>query len=132
MKAPFYGTVGSAGLDLCWNPTDASEARIVIDPGQLATLNTGVAVEIPPGYFGSLKPRSSVRVTGLLIEGVIDADYRGEIVMCVLNASREKIGVMAGQRIAQLLILPVAHAQIEVVTELGPSVRGAKGFGSTG
>lgn len=129
-----YATATSAGLDLraC---IDAEE--LVIGPGERAKVPTGVSIEITrPGVAGFLFSRSGLGAkNGLTIAqgvGVIDPDYRGEIIAFMLNTSKEPRTVRRGQRIAQLVLLPYFHAAIVPVDELGETDRGAGGFGHTG
>jgi dUTP pyrophosphatase len=95
---------------------------------------TGVAIEIPPGYVGLIRDRSSVSLTGLKVTaGVIDAGYTGEVNVCLLNVAAEHGCIVKGQKIAQILIVPVATPPVEVVKEFTTkSGRKEKGFGSTG
>jgi dUTP pyrophosphatase len=94
---------------------------------------TGVAIEIPWGHFGLIRDRSSMGSKGIIVTaGVIDPDYRGEVVICLLNLSRTTKYVNAGQKIAQMLIIPFAKDEATVVKELSNTQRGEKGFGSTG
>jgi len=121
---------GDAGLDL-----SACE-RAVLEPGERATIPTGVAVEIPEGYAGFVQPRSGLAARhGIGIvnaPGLIDSGYRGEIRVVLLNTDREHAFVVEpGMRIAQLVIAPVASARLVEVDELASSERGSRGFGSS-
>lgn len=127
---PFYGSEGSAGLDLT--------AISVVDDGNNLIYNTGIAVKIPDGYVGLLFPRSSVYKQNLVMAnsvGVIDSDYTGEIKIIfkklpdILNIFKSFI---PGDRIAQLVIVPYPKLILEEVSELPKTERGANGFGSTG
>ncbi len=118
---------GDAGLDL-YGLEDA-----VLDPGAGALLRTGVAVAVPVGHVGLICDRSSLARRGLKTAGgVIDAGYRGELGVLVWNLSREPQAVKRGERIAQLLILPIATPSPVETGELDATARGAGGFGSTG
>ena len=126
---PTVGTEHSAGIDL------ASTIGVEITPNGWAEIKTHVTVEIPEGYFGLLCPRSSVGKKGLSLVntiGIIDSDYRGEIIVLLKNNNNFGTRVEAGDRIAQLLIVPYLSPKIEVVEELTETVRGSGGFGSTG
>ena len=119
-----------AGLDLhARNPLE-------LDPGQRSTVDTGVALAIPPGYAGLLLPRSGLAsrygigvVNG---PGLIDAGYRGEIRVVLVNLGERRVSIARGDRIAQLLIVPIALPQIEIVETLDATERGPGGFGSSG
>lgn len=129
-----YGTPFSAGLDLraCFD-----DEELVINPGERAAIGTGVRIEIgEPGWAGFIFSRSGLGTKkGLTVSqgvGVIDPDYRGEIIVSLLNTSGERRAVARGQRIAQLVFLPVRQARILPVDELSDTERGAGGFGHTG
>jgi dUTP pyrophosphatase len=116
-----------AGLDL-YGLEDA-----VVAPGAGAVLRTGVAVAVPAGHVGLVCDRSSMAKRGLKTAGgVIDAGYRGEVGVVVWNLSREAQAVKKGERIAQLLVIPIATPAPVETEDLGGTVRGAGGFGSTG
>ena len=108
----------------------------MLQPLERAAIPTGLAVEIPPGFEGQVRPRSGLAlksgVTCLNSPGTIDADYRGEVKVILANLSRDTFTVRRGDRIAQLVISPVARARLTEVEQLGESARGAGGFGSTG
>jgi dUTP pyrophosphatase len=126
---PAYESTEAAGLDLVI--IDSYE----IGPGCLALLNTGIAMEIDEGFCGLVMPRSSTfKKTNLIIPnspGLIDSDYRGEILIQVLNLSREVCKLEAGTKLAQLVISPVKRASFNIVQKLGDTERGEGGFGST-
>ena len=109
---------------------------MTLAPGARALVPTGIAVAIPPGYAGLVLPRSGLAlrhgVTVLNAPGLIDAGYRGEVKVLLVNHDREPAAFARGDRIAQLVITPFAHANLTVVDELPPSHRGSGGFGSTG
>ena len=133
MDAPVtQGTVDSAGLDL------RASVSIALRKGETYDLHTGVHVEIPDGHFGMLVPRSSTGKKGLRLLntiGIIDSDYRGEIVVCCENVRDDDLVVEQGDRIAQLVILPYAKvslSRVSSIEELTQTQRGGAGFGSTG
>ena len=129
---PRYMTAGAAGLDL----VAALDAPVAIAPGARAAVGTGLAVAIPGGWEGQVRPRSGLaREHGLSVlnaPGTIDSDYRGEVIVLLVNLGDREVRVETGQRIAQLVIAPAIQAEVEVVAELPPTARGAGGFGSTG
>jgi dUTP pyrophosphatase len=128
---PAYATEHAAGMDLRLAGND-----VTIEPGERALLPTGFCLAIPPGYEGQVRMRSGTALlTGLLLPnapGTIDADYRGEVKILVMNVSRQPVQLTAGERIAQLIISPVAYCQWIETTQLDMSRRGPDGFGSTG
>src|SRR5438034_2135523 len=130
LPLPRYARASDAGLDL-----HAAE-RVVIEPGGRALVRTGVAVAIPPGYAGLVLPRSGLAfrhgVTVLNAPGLIDAGYRGEVKVLLVNHDHETATFARGERIAQLVIQPIAHARLDIVEDLPASQRGDGGFGSTG
>ena len=121
---------GDAGFDL-----HAAEAAL-LEPGQRASVGTGIAIEIPAGHAGLVLPRSGLAarhgVTVLNTPGTVDADYRGEIQVILINFGDAPYVVQRGARIAQLVIAPVLHATLSEDQELAGSKRGSGGFGSTG
>jgi dUTP pyrophosphatase len=128
---PRYARSSDAGLDLC-----ATE-RIVLQPGDRALVGTGFALAIPPGFAGLVLPRSGLAlrhgVTVLNAPGLIDAGYRGEVKVLLVNQdARATVTVERGDRIAQLVVQAVAAIDLVEVPELAVSERGADGFGSTG
>jgi dUTP pyrophosphatase len=128
---PAIARPGDAGLDL------RSNLDLVVQPGERAMIPTGVAVAIPEGHAGLVLPRSGLASRqGLTLAnapGLIDAGYRGEIICSVVNLDPgESVKIARGDRIAQLVIVPIAGVQPEWVEELPPSDRGEGGFGSTG
>ncbi|MBP9086765.1 MAG: dUTP diphosphatase [Kofleriaceae bacterium] len=129
---PTYGTAAAAGLDLSAD----LPAAIVLAPGARVGVGTGVALQLPAGYEAQVRPRSGLArdhgVTVLNAPGTIDADYRGEVIVLLVNLGSEPIEIRSGMRIAQMVIAPVAHVHLELVTELSETDRGAGGFGSTG
>jgi dUTP pyrophosphatase len=131
-QVPEYKSDGAAGMDL----VAAIDAPIAIEPRARVAVGTGLALAIPHGYEGQVRPRSGLaREHGLTVvnaPGTIDADYRGEVVVLLVNLGERAVTITSGQRIAQLVIAPVAHATIEIADELSATARGAGGFGSTG
>jgi len=127
---PQYQTPGSSGMDL------VALTDQFLNKGQIRLVSTGLAFEIPTGYEGQIRPRSSLAsrhgVTVVNSPGTIDSDYRGEVKVALINLSTESYKVTKGDRIAQLVIAPVMKAEIEAVTEVTDSERGEGGFGSTG
>jgi dUTP pyrophosphatase len=130
LELPSYATAGSAGLDL------RADEPVALAPGERRLVPTGLAVEIPPGHEGQVRPRSGLALrlgVGMVnAPGTIDSDYRGEVGVILVNHGREPVSFARGERIAQLVIAPVAHAELELVEELAGSDRGHGGFGSTG
>lgn len=131
LEPPAYATDGDAGADL------RTAVDVVLAPGERALVPTGVAMALPHGHVGLVHPRSGLAARhGLTIvnaPGTIDAGYRGEIKVCLLNTDRnEPVRLARGDRIAQLVVQRVEHAVFAVVDELPGSIRGAGGFGSTG
>lgn len=133
LPLPAYQSVGAAGLDLCAAIPEGE--TVVLMPGQRALIPTGFAIAIPLGFEGQVRPRSGNALhrgmTCLNTPGTIDADYRGEIGVILINLGQEAQDIVRGERIAQLVIAPVQQVQIEETHQLDGTVRGAKGFGST-
>jgi len=129
---PRYMSAAAAGLDLA----AAIDGPFALEPGQRAAIGTGLALAIPNGYEGQVRPRSGMAlhagVTVANAPGTIDADYRGELKVILINLGAEPVTIEPAQRIAQLIIAPVVRAELVEVKELPPSDRGAGGFGSTG
>jgi dUTP pyrophosphatase len=127
---PSYAHPGDAGLDL------AAAAEVELPPGARAAVPTGIAVAIPAGWVGLVHPRSGLArrhgVTVTNAPGTIDAGYRGEVQVLLINLGREPVILRRGDRIAQLLLQRVGTAQVVEVDELDDTSRGAGGFGSTG
>ena len=130
--APAYQSEHAAGMDL----VAAVEREIEIAPGEVVAVPTGLRVEIPVGYEGQVRPRSGLAARHAIgvpnAPGTIDADYRGEVKVLLVNLGRNSYRVERGDRIAQLVIAPVARAEIEVVPSLTATARGEGGFGHTG
>mgnify|MGYP002514094890 CR=1 FL=1 len=132
-RVPSRGTQGSAGLDLC----ACIDEAITLNCGDTALIPTGIAIALPSADYGAFVfPRSGIAVKhgiGLLNSvGVIDSDYRGEIMVGVINQKRETYTIEPGERIAQMVIMPVSMMPVEEVEKLDETDRGAGGFGSTG
>ena len=132
LPLPRYQSADAAGMDLVAD----IEASLEIAPMGRAAVPTGIAMEIPPGFEGQVRPRSGRALEeGLTLinsPGTVDADYRGEIKVLLVNLGSAPIAVRRGDRVAQLVIAPVARAELIEVEELGPSSRGSGGFGHTG
>jgi dUTP pyrophosphatase len=131
LPAPSYARAGDAGADL------RCTTDVVLPPGERAVVGTGVAIALPMGYAGFVHPRSGLAArTGLSIvnaPGTVDAGYRGEILVCVINHDpREELRLRRGDRIAQLVVQKVEHVRFVEVEELPGSERGTGGHGSTG
>lgn len=129
---PNYMTEHAAGLDLC----TVVDAPVVLEPGERTLLPTGLAMEIPPGFEGQVRPRSGLALKqGISLvnsPGTIDADYRGEIGIIIVNHGKESVEFKAGDRVAQLIIAPVTQASLVEVDELNETHRSSGGFGHTG
>ena len=135
LALPAYATPGSAGLDLL----AAIDADEILAPGAWKAVPTGLAIALPEGWEAQVRPRSGLAlkhaVTVLNAPGTVDADYRGEVKVILINHGREPFTLSRGLRIAQLVVAPVAQAQWHEVTDasqLSETARGAGGFGSTG
>jgi dUTP pyrophosphatase len=124
---PAYQTAQAAGLDLAAD----LDAPVTIEPGAIALVPCGFAMALPPGFEAQVRPRSGL-ATKFGISMPIDADYRGEVKVPLINLGRAAFVVEPGMRIAQMVIARVEQAQISVVHELAETERGAGGFGSTG
>lgn len=129
---PAYQTERAAGLDL----SAAIATPLGLEPGARVLVPTGLAFAIPDGYEGQVRPRSGLALKyGISIvnsPGTIDADYRGMVQVLLINLGREPFLIEPLARIAQLVICPVVQAELELVSELGATARGAGGYGSTG
>ena len=129
---PTYGSAAAAGADLY----ALLDAPLTVAPGETAKVPTGLSLEIPEGYAGLIYARSGLSVKRGLAPankvGVIDADYRGEIIVALYNQSGVPQEVAPGERIAQLVIAPILQVEFEECDDLSDTLRGAGGFGSTG
>jgi dUTP pyrophosphatase len=134
LPLPMYQSAAAAGLDLL--AAVPADAPLAIKPGARAQVPTGIAVALPKGTEGQIRPRSGLAarhgITVLNTPGTIDADYRGEIHVILVNLGNKLFEVARGDRIAQLVIAPVLHAQFSEQKALDKTGRGTKGFGSTG
>ena len=132
LPLPQYQSAQAAGLDLL----AAVTTDVIIAPGQRALVPTGIAIALPPGSEAQVRPRSGLAarhgITVLNTPGTVDADYRGEIQVILINFGDAPYVVQRGARIAQLVIAPVLHATLSEDQELAGSKRGTGGFGSTG
>lgn len=132
LPLPRYMTPAAAGMDLL---ADVQE-DVALAPGDRALVPTGIALALPPGFEGQVRPRSGLAVrqglTLLNAPGTVDADYRGEVQVLLVNLGREPIRIRRGDRIAQLVVAPVARVVWQEAAALSESERGAGGFGSTG
>lgn len=130
LNLPARATAGAAGADL------VSAEETTIQPGQVHAVATGIAIAIPEGYEAQVRPRSGLAlkhgVTVLNAPGTIDADYRGEVKVILINHGGEPFRIARGDRIAQLVVAPVTATRFERITALPETARGEGGFGSTG
>ena len=129
---PKFETEASAGMDLCAN----IDAEITLDPGQRVLVKTGLFISLPNNYEAQIRPRSGLAykngVTVLNSPGTIDADYRGEIGVILINLSNKVFFIKDGDRVAQIVVAPYTKYNWIDVKELSPTQRGGGGFGSTG
>lgn len=129
---PLYMTEHAAGMDL----HAAVEETLILSPGKRSLVPTGIALAIPPGFEGQVRPRSGLAlkkgVTLVNSPGTIDADYRGEIGVIVINHGSDAVEIRPGDRIAQLVIAPVQRAELVWVEDLDETLRSGGGFGHTG
>ena len=134
LPLPSYETAGAAGMDL--RAAVPEGASLTLTPGARALVPTGLVLEIPAGFEGQVRPRSGLAlkngVTCLNSPGTIDSDYRGEVKVILANLGSDEFEVTRGMRIAQIVIAPVARAEIVETSELSDTARSGGGFGSTG
>jgi len=134
LPLPSYQSAHAAGLDLI--AAVAADAPLTLAPGARALVPTGIAIALPEGHEAQVRPRSGLAVrhglTVLNAPGTIDADYRGEVQVLLINLGSEPVSVTRGMRIAQLVIAPVARAALTEAAALDQTTRGKGGFGSTG
>ncbi len=132
LPLPAYATAQSAGLDLLAAVTES----VILGPGERRLLPTGLAIALPPGYEAQVRPRSGLAlkhgVTVLNAPGTVDADYRGELGVILVNHGQAPFAIARGDRIAQLVVAPVIQAAWEERDDLDQTARGGGGFGSTG
>jgi len=134
LPLPSYQSARAAGLDLI--AAVSADAPLTLAPGARALVPTGIAIALPPGTEAQVRPRSGLAVrhglTVLNAPGTIDADYRGEVQVLLVNLGGEAVTITRGMRIAQLVVATVARAQLREVATLDETPRGTGGFGSTG
>ncbi|MBI2954091.1 MAG: dUTP diphosphatase [Chloroflexi bacterium] len=132
LPLPRYASERAAGMDL----HAAVEAEVIVKPLERAFIPTGIAIAIPQGYEGQVRPRSGLAarhgIAMLNSPGTIDADYRGEIAVLLINLGTDPFTVKRGDRIAQLVIAPIGHVEWLPAEHLEPTSRGPEGFGHTG
>ena len=132
LELPKYKTEGSAGMDL----TACIDENIILKPLERKLIKTSIAIALPNNYEAQVRPRSGLAlkngISVLNTPGTIDADYRGEIGVILINLSNENFVIERGMRIAQLVISPIVQAELVEVEELDETLRGQGGFGSTG
>jgi dUTP pyrophosphatase len=134
LPLPSYQSAHAAGLDLI--AAVPQDAPLTLAPGARALIPTGIAIALPEGHEGQVRPRSGLAakhgLTVLNAPGTIDADYRGELQVLLINLGSEAVDITRGMRIAQLVVAPVARAQLRELPALDQTARGNGGFGSTG
>jgi dUTP pyrophosphatase len=134
LPLPSYQSAAAAGLDLL--AAVPADAPLTIAPGHYAAVPTGIAIALPPGTEAQVRPRSGLArnhgITVLNAPGTVDADYRGEVQVLLINHGAEAFAVTRGMRIAQLVVARVERVELREATELGGTPRGTGGFGSTG
>ncbi|MGC2085400.1 MAG: dUTP diphosphatase [Bradyrhizobium sp.] len=134
LALPAYQTAHAAGLDLL--AAVPEDAPVVLVPGRHAMVATGLSIALPEGYEAQVRPRSGLAakhgVTVLNSPGTIDADYRGEVCVLLINHGAEPFTIRRGERIAQMVIANVVRADLTIATALTTTTRGSGGFGSTG
>jgi dUTP pyrophosphatase len=134
LPLPSYQSIHAAGLDLL--AAVPAAAPLTLKPGERGLVPCGIAIGLPHGFEGQVRPRSGLAVhhgvTVLNAPGTIDADYRGEVMVMLVNLGAASFAVTRGMRIAQLIIAPIARARIVETRALDTTARGVKGFGSTG
>ena len=132
IKLPTYKTSGSSGMDLVAH----IKSKINIKPGKIAIIPTGIAIAIPINYEIQIRPRSGLAakkgISVLNTPGTIDSDYRGEIKIILINLSKKSFVVKSGDRVAQMILSPVAKGKLKEIKILPRTMRGKGGFGSTG
>lgn len=137
LPLPEYRTGNAAGADLCAHLPEGRRATgLTLGPGERTAVPTGLRMALPEGWEGQVRARSGLALRhGLMLPnapGTVDADFRGEVMVILLNAGSVPVTIRHGERIAQLVVAPVARAAFEVADDLGDTARGAGGFGSTG
>jgi len=134
LELPAYQTAHAAGLDLL--AAVAEDKPVTLTPGQRALIPTGLMIAVPPGFEAQVRPRSGLAlkhgVTVLNAPGTVDADYRGEVGVLLINHGDTAFTIRRGERVAQMVIAPVTQANLVGVESLSSTARGSGGFGSTG
>ncbi len=134
LPLPSYQSARAAGLDLM--AAVPADDAMIIARGARRLVPTGIAIALPAGFEGQVRPRSGLAarhgLTVLNAPGTIDADYRGEVQVLLINHGSDSVSITRGMRIAQLVVAPVSHAQLREVASLDETRRGSGGFGSTG
>jgi dUTP pyrophosphatase len=134
LALPAYQSADAAGMDL--QAAVPAETPLILPPGKYAMVPTGLTIALPPGFEAQVRPRSGLAakhgVTVLNAPGTVDADYRGEINVILINHGETPFSIRRGERIAQMVIAQVTQAQLVAVTQLSATDRGSGGFGSTG
>ena len=134
LALPAYQSIHAAGLDLL--AAVPEDVPIMLAPGKHGLIPTGLTIALPPGYEAQVRPRSGLAakhgVTVLNSPGTVDADYRGEIAVLLINHGDAPFPIRRGERIAQMVIAPVTQVELVPVTSLSTTARGSGGFGSTG
>lgn len=132
LPMPGYMSAGAAGMDLC---ADVKE-DVVLNPGEIKLVSTGISIHLPKGYEAQIRPRSGLAlkhgITLVNTPGTIDSDYRGIISLIVTNLGKSPYTVTRGQRLAQMVVHEYTHAEIEETDELEDTTRSHRGFGHTG
>ena len=132
IELPTYKTSGSSGMDL----SAYLKNNIIIAPGKTAMIPTGISVSIPKNYELQIRPRSGLAIkkgiTVLNTPGTVDSDYRGEIKIILINLGKRAFKIKSGDRVAQMVLCPIAKAKLKTTQNLSNTFRGKKGFGSTG
>ena len=134
LALPAYQSAYAAGLDLL--AAVPEEAPLILAPGQRALVPTGLSIALPPGYEAQIRPRSGLAakhgITLLNAPGTVDADYRGEVSVLLINHGDAPFAIRRGERIAQMVIAPVGQAELVPAVSLSATERGSGGYGSTG
>ena len=134
LPLPAYQSALAAGLDLL--AAVPNDSPVIVAPGARALVPTGIAIALPPGYEAQVRPRSGLAarhgLTVLNSPGTIDADYRGEIQVILVNHGADSVAIARGMRIAQMVVAAFARADLQPVASLDETARGTGGFGSTG
>jgi dUTP pyrophosphatase len=134
LALPAYQSTDAAGMDLL--AAVPAETPLILPPGKYAMVPTGLIIALPPGFEAQVRPRSGLAakhgITVLNSPGTVDADYRGEINVLLINHGEAPFPIKRGERIAQMVIAPVTQVELVAVTELSATGRGSGGFGSTG